>query len=138
MTDSYNQSNINLAEATPLVVATPDITPVLVTLGTIVDGQTLTVDLDGGGSAPISAGNAGGVAAANYSISTGDTTFAREAGAGVVAGAAIAIVNATGAPPVLTFVLDDVTTPGVTICQLSIVGPAFVYNHNLRYSAVQF
>jgi len=132
MTDSYNQNNINLGESTPLVVTTPDITPVLVTLGTIVDGQTLNIALVGGGSAP------GALAANHYAVNIlKNATFVREAGVSAVAGGAVALIQA-GGPVVLTFVLDDVTTPGVTICQLSIVGPAFAYAHNLRYNSVQF
>lgn len=139
MTLQYDQDNINLRDASPISVNTPDITPVLVTLDVLTgNGQSLAVNLFGGGSAPVSAGNPGGVNANNYSLTTGDAIFTREAGVGALVPAGIVVLNFTGVPAVLTFLVDDVTTPGSTICQLSIVGPAFEYAHRLKVSKIRF
>jgi hypothetical protein len=137
MTLQYDQDNINLRDAAPISVTTPDIVPVLVTLDVLTEnGQTLLVSMYGGGSAPISAGNPGGVNTNNYSVATADAVFTREGGVGLGVGA-VAVVNFAGTPPALTFVIDDVTIPGSTICQLSIVGPAFEYVNRLKISKIR-
>lgn len=135
MTAQYEQNGINTQPYTPLVVTTQDAVAILVTLGTITDGQSLAVNLFGGGSTPVSPANAGGVVANNYSITTADAIFTREAGVGVLAGSVV-ILNVTGTSAVVIFELDDSATE--TTCQLEITGLAVPYNHNLRYSAVQF
>ncbi len=133
MTLQYDQDNINLRDGIPISVLTPDITPVLVTLDVLTgDGQSLTVQLYGGGSAP------GALTLNNYNVDIGaGATFIREAGAGLVTAGPLALIQ-VGGPVVLTYVLDDVTTPGSTICQLSIVGPAFDYAHRLKVSKIRF
>ncbi len=139
MTLQYDQDNINLRDAAPISVSTPDATPVLVTLDVLTgNGQSLAVNLFGGGSAPISPPNPGGVNAINYSLTTGDAIFTREAGVGAVIPAAIVVLNFTGFPATFAFLVDDVTTPGSTICQLSITGLAFEYTHRLKVSKIRF
>ena len=130
MTDSYNQSGINLQPFTPIVVTTPDITAVLVTLGTIVDGQSLNVTLEGGGSNPADPNTD------NYTVDIGAVaTFTRFGGTGAGTLGPIALLQA-GGPVVLAFAFVDTATE--TTCQLSITGIATPYNHNLRFTSVKF
>lgn len=133
MTDSYNQGDINLLEGSPISVQTPDITPLIIQLGAIEDGGRLTVDMIGGGS------NADPllVTTDNYAVLTGTVIFTRAGGVGTVtlAGGVIAIVS-FGIFPLLTFTIDD--NPTLSSCELTIVGPAFPYDHRLKFSSILF
>ena len=123
MTDSYNQDNINLRDASPISVQTTDITPIRVSLGALTaDGETLTVNIYGGGSAPDD------LAATSYTMAVRGT-FVREAGV-VAASAANFAVDGAGA----TFSLE---VDGDT-CQLEITGPAVTVNHRLKVSTIGF
>lgn len=142
MTDSYNQDNINLRDASPITVSTVDaVTAVVVQLDVLTgNGQSLAVKLFGGGSAPVSAGNPGGVNTANYSLTTGDAIFTREAGVGLVTGPGpLVIANATGLPPIITFTFVDDAAAGTTTCQITILSAvAALYNHRLKVSKIRF
>lgn len=130
MTLQYDQNNINLQQATPIVVTTPDATPVLITLGTISDDQSLTVAIEGGGSDPAA------VTTNNYVVNTGGVaTFTRTGGTGVATGGPFVLISA-GAVVTLAFAIVDGAT--TSTCQLSITGPANPYDHNLRAITVQF
>ena len=138
MTLQYDQGDINLRDASPISIATPDATPVIITLDRLTgDGQVLEVDMYGGGAAPISAGNPLGVTATNYGVLTGVAVFSREAGVGAVQPGAVAIVS-VGVAPVLAFTFVDDPVAGTTTCQLTITGPAFLYNHRLKVSKIRF
>jgi hypothetical protein len=133
MTDSYNQGDINLLDGSPISVQTPDATPLIIQLGAIADGGSLSVDMIGGGSH----GDPLLVSANNYVVLTGDVIFTRAGGVGVVTPAGGPVVIAPlGLVPVLTFTI--VNFPAESACQLTIVGPAAPYNHRLKYSAIQF
>ena len=133
MTDSYNQGAINLLEGSPISVQTPDATPLIIQLGAISDGGSLTVDIIGGGSDadPLL------VSANNYIAFSAKAIFTRAGAIGVVtpAGGAITVVG-FGLAPVLTFTVEN--GPLLSTCQLTIIGPAIPYNHRLKFSTIQF
>ena len=123
MTDSYNQDNINLRDASPISVQTTDITPLLVSLGALTaDGDSLTVNIYGGGSAPDD------IVGTSYSM-VARATFVRDAGVVVVGAVSISI---DGAGATFGFAVDG------DICQLSITGPAVTVNHRLKVSTIGF
>ena len=123
MTDSYNQDNINLRDASPISVQTTDVTPLLVSLGALTaDGESLTVSIYGGGSDPAD------LAATNYNM-TARVTFIREAGVVSVGAGDIATA---GAGATFSFAVDGDT------CQLEITGPATTVNHRLKVSTIGF
>ena len=135
MTDSYNQGSINLLEGSPISVQTPDATPLVIQLGAIADGGSLTVDMVGGGSDadPLL------VSTNNYTVLSANVIFTRAGAAGIVtpAGGPISIVP-LNLVPVLTFTVVDDPTTLLSLCQLTIVGPAIPYNHRLKFSTIQF
>ncbi len=136
MTDSYNQQDINLRDASPITVNTPDATPVSFLIDTLTaDGQSLAVDLYGGGSDPLLP------TTNNYVVVTGVAIFTREAGAGTVQPGAIATIPVGAFPVTLTFTVNDLGPPdNLTQCFLTITpfaaSPA--YNHQLKISKIRF
>lgn len=132
MTSQYEQSDINLRDASPISITTPGPAPVLIQLDVFTaDGQSLAVDLYGGGSDPALSNTN------NYVVSTGVALFSREAGVGAVQPVA-AILAVVGVGSFIGFLVDDVTIPGSTICLLSITGAPFPYTHRLKISKVRF
>jgi len=136
MTLQYDQSNINLRDAAPINVTTPDGAFVDVLLDTLTeDGQVLTVDIYGGGADadPTLVGTN------NYTILTAVAIFARAGGAGVVQPAG-AVVSPAGVFPVLTFVANDLPAPdNLTQCILRITpGGVTPYNNRLKVSRIRF
>jgi hypothetical protein len=136
MTDSYNQGNINLRDADPINVQTPDATDVVIILDTLTaNGQVLEVDLYGGGAdADITL-----VGTNNYAVLTGVAIFARAGGAGTIQPGPISISGA-GVVPTLTFEVNDLPAPdSLTQCILRVSpGGATPYNHRFRVSKIRF
>lgn len=132
MTEQYAQPGINQLDAEPIAVQTTSITAITEILGALEDGQSLTVRIFGGGSAP------GALAANNYVVNSAQVTFVREAGVGSLTPFSVPVLSQVGGPVALSFVVDDVSVPGQTICRLSIGGPAFPYDHRLKVSKIQF
>ena len=137
MTEQYSQSDINLLDGSPLVFSTPDDSPVSVLIDTLTgDGQSLIVNLYGGGSDPsavntndylINAGVSGGI-------------FTREAGVGFVQPGVLSLItNGFAFTAALTFV--DLPAPDlVTQCFLTIT-PALgspLYNHRFKVNKIRF
>ena len=145
MTLQYDQNNINLRDAAPVNIQTPDATPVTVLLDSLTaDGQTLVVNLYGGGSNPadpVTDNYVVGIAV-GPPLAGAAATYTRFAGAGSLtgpAGGAIAVIGAgTGATVLLVFGFTDVAATGETLCQLTITGPATPFNHQLRVSKIRF
>jgi len=132
MTEQYGQSGINPLDAEPIAVQTTDITAITQTLGVLEDGQSLTVRIFGGGSASAAQ------VLNNYVVGEARVTFVREAGVGSLTPFSVPVLSQVGGPVALSFVVDDVSVPGQTICRLSIAGPAFDYDHRLKVSKIQF
>lgn len=137
MTQQYEQGDINLQDASPLAFSTPDDSPVSRLLDVLTeDGQSLVVNLYGGGSDPdavntndylINAGVSGGI-------------FTREAGVGFVQPGVINLITTGFAfTAALTFV--DLPAPDlVTQCFLTIT-PAVgspLYNHRFKVNKIRF
>jgi len=133
MTDSYNQGAINLLEGSPISVQTPDATPLVIQLGAIADGGSLTVDMVGGGSDadPLL------VSTNNYTVLSANVIFTRAGATGIVtpAGGPISIVPLNFVPVLMFTVANG---PLLSTCQLTIIGPAIPYNHRLKFSTIQF
>jgi hypothetical protein len=133
MAEQYGQGNINLRDGDPISILTPDAAVVTVLLDLLTDdGQSLAVDLFGGGSTP------GAVTTDYYTVITASAMFVRQAGAGAVE-PVVSISPAGAFPPTLAFIFVDV--PGVgTQCFLEItpapLSPA--YNHRLKISKIRF
>ncbi len=135
MTDSYNQENINLRDAAPISVQTPDGAAVSFLIDTLTaDGQVLIVDMYGGGADA----DPTLVTTNTYSVLTGSASFGRAGGAGAVV-PAIALAPA-GVVPALTFTVIDVLVPApATQCFLTITpGGVTPYNHRLKVSKIRF
>ncbi len=132
MTDSYNQGDINLRSANPISVQSPaGIVGLVIDLGTIEDGNTLVVNLWGGGSEADPAL----INANNYAVREAVGVFTRVAGSGAVQPGPITLV-VLGIAVGLVFVITDNAT--TTDCQLTIIVPASDYIHRLQYSTIQF
>ena len=134
MTLQYDQNNINLRDASPVTVTTPDAAPIGVILDTLTeDGQTLVVDMFGGGSDPLDP------TTNNYTVLTGVAVFTRVAGAGAVQPGAVVIVP-VGAVPTLTFIVIDLGAPdNLTQCILLITpGAVNPFANHLKISKIRF
>ncbi len=133
MTLQYDQSNINLRDAAPISVTTPDGAVVDVLLDTLTaDGQMLEVDFFGTGSDPAA------LAANNYAVGTMVAIFTREAGAGAVPTVGITLFS-FGVFPVFTFIANDLPAPdNLTQCILRITpGGLTPYNNRLKVSRIR-
>lgn len=130
MTAQYDQSNINLRDAAPITVQTPDGTAVDVVLDVLTaDGQSLVVEGYGGGSDP------NDVNTNHYVIIDATAIFTRDGGAGAV----LPWLNTSGlgVAATLTFTVNDVAAG--TQCILHIVpGGAIPYNHRIKISKIRF
>ncbi len=145
MTLQYDQNNINLRDAAPVNRQTPDATPVVVLLDSLTaDGQTLVVNLYGGGSNPADPNTDHYVVALSVAppAAPAVAVFTRFGGAGAFtgpAGGAIGVLGAGfGAAILLVFGFTDVAATGETLCQLTITGPAIPFNHQLRVTKIRF
>ena len=137
MTEQYEQPNINLLDAEPLVFSTPDDSPISVPLGAdLRDGDSLVVNLYGGGSDPTA------VNTNDYLINAGVSggIFTRESGVGFVQPGVISLItNGFAFTAALTFV--DLPAPDlVTQCFLTITpaGGSPLYNHRFKVSKIRF
>ena len=132
MTLQYDQSNINLRDAEPVNVQTPDGAVVDVVLDVLTaDGQTLVVDAFGGGSDPAD------VNTNNYVVLTGAAVFTRDGATGFRQPGPFVTSN-FGVVPTLTFEVNDVVGVG-TQCILRITpGGVTAYNHRLKVSKIRF
>jgi hypothetical protein len=134
MTLQYDQNNINLRDAAPVTVTTPDLAPIGVILDTLTaDGQTLVVDMFGGGSDPADP------TTNNYAVLTGVAVFTRVAGVGAVQPGVVATVP-VGAVPILTFIVIDLPAPdNLTQCILLITpGVVNPFSNHLKLSKIRF
>lgn len=133
MTLQYDQSNINLRDAAPINVTTPDGVFVDVLLDTLTaDGQMLEVDFFGTGSDPAA------LTLNNYAVVSMVAIFTREAGVGAVPTLSIALATA-GVFPVFTFIANDLPAPdNLTQCILRITpGGLTPYNNRLKVSRIR-
>lgn len=116
MTQQYGQDSINLVGSSPVVLQTPDATPVSVELQTLTaNGQTFAALILGAGSNPAD------VSTDNYT-SFAFTIFARDAGVVTLGTPTVAVIG-LGVAPALAFTIDG------DRCLLTITGPAFPYDH---------
>lgn len=137
MTQQYEQPDINLLDASPLVFSTPDDSPVSVLIDVLTeDGQSLVVNLYGGGSDPAA------VNTNDYLINAGVSggIFTRESGAGLVQPGVISLItNGEVFTATLTFI--DRPAPDLdTQCFLTITpAPGSpLYNHSFKVSKIRF
>jgi len=136
MTAQYDQTDINLLDASPLVFTTPDDSPVSVLLAVLTDGQSLVVNLYGGGSDPTA------VNTNDYLINAGVSGgfFSRDSGVGFVQPGVINLItNGEVFTAALTFI--DRPAPDLdTQCFLTITpAPGSpLYNHSFKVSKIRF
>ena len=125
MTEQYAFDAINMRGIQPINRTTPDATPLLVLLDSLTgDGQSLTVFINGGGSDPAAPD-------VNNYVVTAQTTFTRDAGV-VSIGTPSISVTVAGAAVAFAFTFAG------DLCQLSITGPAFPYNHRLSTNLTRY
>ena len=123
MTEQYLQEAIQLEEATPIVLTTPDATPVLVVLDVLsVDPSSIVISLSGGGSNPANPFTD------NYTV-TGQIIYERTTL--VSPGVSTIVITPTGVAPTIVPLADG--TPANRVL-LEITGPAFPYTHRLYFS----
>ncbi len=137
MTLQYDQPDINLLDGSPLSFSTPDDSPVSVLIDVLTeDGQSLVVNLYGGGSDPAA------VNTNDYLINAGVSggIFTRESGVGFVQPGVISLItNGFAFTAALTFV--DLPAPDlVTQCFLTITPPPGVSMdvHRFKLSKTRF
>ncbi len=136
MTEQYGNDNINLRDADPISVDTPEGSVTRVLLDTLTaDGQSLTANIYGGGSAQDTPGT-------NKYVIDGlaSATFAREGGVGSFVPALPIGLEATGAFPTMVFAITDDPIAGTTLCELVITAPLGfgVYNNRFKVSKLRY
>ncbi len=121
MTEQYTPGGINPLTNQPVALQTLDAVAVLVTLGALTqDGTSLLVEVVGGGSGSVAPGT-------NNYVVIARAIFTRVAGT-IAVGSLGVTVNNTGLFAIIGFAVD---VPNA-LAQLSITGPALVYNHRFK------
>ena len=115
---------------------TPDGSVTRILLDTLTaDGQTLTANIYGGGSAQDTPGT-------NKYVIRGlaSATFAREGGVGSFVPALPIGLETTGAFPTMVFAVTDDPVTGTTLCELVITtaGAVGVYNNRFKVSKLRY
>ena len=127
MTLQYDQEALNLQEATPISLTTPDATSVDVILGRLpLANSSATAFITGGGSDPAD------VSTNNYTV-TLQTTFSNFGGV-INIGTPVITIVPTGVAPAFAFIADAIEDRMI----LRITGPVFPYTHRLKSTIVTY